>query len=477
MTVASDHLWLSPSNRLLADDPSIKSYTYDAAGHTITLPPNVTSGADLPLIVLGADTTLRIVNARIHNARSLSACLSLAPGARLLLDPLDAVTLIDDPPDHLADPNNHPNNPNLLAPTSSRGGSVMASAYAAASAQTPAVAFAGLQVDVNAVGLGVHLVAPQRSTGDGSAGYTLGGGNGNHSSGHAHILAAYADLQATYGSREGKDNASLCIRGLRVQSQIAPRDKDAAAATAAAASAAIPAAATTAAASAAAKGASRDNAAADPTGAASAAGVAKGAAASTAAPTAAAAAFAATAKGDKDAHGSAGAAVTAVRGAGLLQGQVLEPTDLLATYSSTPDAQDVAVEITDMNFHVSPDVLALLVQVQSSLLAPVSAASKTQPLRAVRAYSKVRRFLDFFALLLPVHVSLCSVCWLPGFESVHLYQYTRLHTHKRYTNGTRCPNVSPLVLFVPDRYRSGLLALLHCRPRLTLLPLCPSLQS
>lgn len=67
-----------------------------------------------------------------------------------------------------------------------------------------------MQVDFQAVGMGLHLIAPRSkaTTVEGTAEDT------------AQMLAAYMDVQSTYGSRLGKDNASLCVKGLRVESQI-----------------------------------------------------------------------------------------------------------------------------------------------------------------------------------------------------------------------------------------------------------------
>lgn len=104
VTTAEDHLWLSPETRLLADHPTVACYELDLCGHCLVLPPDLPKSSSMPLIVIGADCTLRVRNARVYNADSLPACLSLAPGARLLLDEADGVELLDVSPVHLGDP-------------------------------------------------------------------------------------------------------------------------------------------------------------------------------------------------------------------------------------------------------------------------------------------------------------------------------------------------------------------------------------
>lgn len=50
----------------------------------------------MPLIVVGRGKTLQLRNVRVSNQASLAACLSLGPGARLLAEPSDGVTVLAD---------------------------------------------------------------------------------------------------------------------------------------------------------------------------------------------------------------------------------------------------------------------------------------------------------------------------------------------------------------------------------------------
>lgn len=102
--VAADHLWLSPSNRLLADDSSHSLYVYDGAGHSIILPPSLDPTNELPLIAIGNDITLQFKNVNIYNSHSLPACLSLSPGARMMAQEEDEVMLLDFAPVDMQDP-------------------------------------------------------------------------------------------------------------------------------------------------------------------------------------------------------------------------------------------------------------------------------------------------------------------------------------------------------------------------------------
>ena len=103
-TTAGDHIWLSPQNRLLADAPNISHFTLDLADRCLVLPPGLSASSSIPLIVLGADCTLRITNGTIYNAESMAACLSLGPGANFLAEESDAVQWQDGAPEHLDDP-------------------------------------------------------------------------------------------------------------------------------------------------------------------------------------------------------------------------------------------------------------------------------------------------------------------------------------------------------------------------------------
>lgn len=102
--VATDNLWLSPSNRLLADDSSHSFYEYDGAGHSIILPPELDPTNELPLIAIGNDITLRFKNVNIYNSQSLPACMSLSPGARMIAREEDDTMLLDFAPVDMQDP-------------------------------------------------------------------------------------------------------------------------------------------------------------------------------------------------------------------------------------------------------------------------------------------------------------------------------------------------------------------------------------
>lgn len=104
LTTATDHLWLSPMNRLLADYPLCDEYVYDGAGFSIVLPTDLDISSELPLLVMGSGITLRFKNVAIYNAQSLSACLSMRPGAKLLVQASDDVQLFSYAPTQLQDP-------------------------------------------------------------------------------------------------------------------------------------------------------------------------------------------------------------------------------------------------------------------------------------------------------------------------------------------------------------------------------------
>ena len=72
-----------------------------------------------------------------------------------------------------------------------------------------------------------------------------------------------------------------------------------------------------------------------------------------------------------------------------LQGQLLDPVDITAAYKSDGAKRDVAVNVTDVAVHISPDVITVVSEVSDALLTPIQAASQTQPLRAVSSYTKV----------------------------------------------------------------------------------------
>lgn len=102
--VAEDHLWLSPSNRLLADDPCRSLYVYDGAGRSIILPPDLDPTNQLPLIAVGNDTTLHLKNVNIYNSQCLPACLCLAPGAQMIAREEDDVMHLNFAPIDMQDP-------------------------------------------------------------------------------------------------------------------------------------------------------------------------------------------------------------------------------------------------------------------------------------------------------------------------------------------------------------------------------------
>lgn len=102
--VATDHMWLSPSNRLLADDSSRSFYVYDGAGHSVILPPDLDPTNELPLIAIGNDITLQFKNVNIYNSYSLPACMFMSPGARLIAREEDNVMLLEFAPVDMQDP-------------------------------------------------------------------------------------------------------------------------------------------------------------------------------------------------------------------------------------------------------------------------------------------------------------------------------------------------------------------------------------
>lgn len=124
--MADGDLWLSPCVRLLADtlppDGSVgvsggegksqqagagagagadgdgscgRVYEYDGQGHRLLLPAKEQLQGQLPLVLVGPGSTLRLRNARLANSQSLALCLQLAPGARLLARPEDGVELLE----------------------------------------------------------------------------------------------------------------------------------------------------------------------------------------------------------------------------------------------------------------------------------------------------------------------------------------------------------------------------------------------
>jgi hypothetical protein len=91
--LAPDHLWLSPEYRIIADAPGLKDAVFDGQGHALVLPAAVPSIEHVPLIVVGRGVTLRLRNVKIINRGGLAGVLSLAPGARLIAEEEDGVSL------------------------------------------------------------------------------------------------------------------------------------------------------------------------------------------------------------------------------------------------------------------------------------------------------------------------------------------------------------------------------------------------
>jgi hypothetical protein len=73
----------------------VDSFTYDGAGRALVLPGGLPPLERLPLIVVGRNKTLRLLNVRIANAASLASCVQLYTGARLLVEASDGVVLLD----------------------------------------------------------------------------------------------------------------------------------------------------------------------------------------------------------------------------------------------------------------------------------------------------------------------------------------------------------------------------------------------
>jgi hypothetical protein len=66
---------------------------FDGQGHALVLPAAVPSIEHVPLIVVGRGITLRLRNVKIINQGGLAGVLSLAPGARLIAEEEDGVSL------------------------------------------------------------------------------------------------------------------------------------------------------------------------------------------------------------------------------------------------------------------------------------------------------------------------------------------------------------------------------------------------
>jgi hypothetical protein len=89
----SNDLYLSPATRLLADTlPG--EYTVDGCGHSIVFPRIDDLSENLPLVMVGNGSILRIMNAKVVNAESLGTSVKLGPGAELRLSSKDGVELL-----------------------------------------------------------------------------------------------------------------------------------------------------------------------------------------------------------------------------------------------------------------------------------------------------------------------------------------------------------------------------------------------
>ncbi len=93
--LASDHLWLSPEFRVLADAPGVQEFVYDGQGHALVLPRGLAPTERMPLLLVGTGKTLRLRNVRVANKGALAAVLSLGAGARLVAEERDGVVMYD----------------------------------------------------------------------------------------------------------------------------------------------------------------------------------------------------------------------------------------------------------------------------------------------------------------------------------------------------------------------------------------------
>jgi vacuolar protein sorting-associated protein 13A/C len=73
----------------------------------------------------------------------------------------------------------------------------------------------------------------------------------------------------------------------------------------------------------------------------------------------------------------------------VLQGQLLDPVDVTAAYKNDGIKRDIAVNVTDLALHVSPDVVTIISKVSETILKPIQAASSSQPLYAISKYSRL----------------------------------------------------------------------------------------
>ena len=80
LLTAQGDVFLSPLCRLLADTPGPAERVLDGNGHKLVLPTGIDAQERLPLILVGAGTTLQLRNITIVHSSSLAACLHLGAG-------------------------------------------------------------------------------------------------------------------------------------------------------------------------------------------------------------------------------------------------------------------------------------------------------------------------------------------------------------------------------------------------------------
>ncbi len=80
LLTAQGDIFLSPLCRLLADTPGPAERVLDGNGHKLVLPTGLDAQERLPLILVGAGTTLQLRNITIVHSPALAACLHLGAG-------------------------------------------------------------------------------------------------------------------------------------------------------------------------------------------------------------------------------------------------------------------------------------------------------------------------------------------------------------------------------------------------------------
>ena len=81
LLTAQGDIFLSPLCRILADTPGPAERVLDGNGHKLVLPTGIDAQERLPLILVGAGTTLQLRNITIVHSPALAACLHLGAGA------------------------------------------------------------------------------------------------------------------------------------------------------------------------------------------------------------------------------------------------------------------------------------------------------------------------------------------------------------------------------------------------------------